>query len=142
MRALTTIPHRPPATTPVRDRSLPGVRSTTGHHLRRRTAHPCTVTHVSEPAGWLRRWRERMRALPFSREQQFGLLEVALREQLRREGKPPDAIKLQRPDDLPAPLGTPVRLARRDPLYARNGDDRQAPHNAPRPKAAGPRQGR
>ena len=52
-----------------------------------------------------------MRALPFSREEQFGLLEVALREQLRREGKPLDAIKLQRPDDLPAPADTPVRQA-------------------------------
>ena len=55
-------------------------------------------------------------ALPFSREQQFGLLEVALREQLRREGKPPGAIKLQRPDDLPAPAGTPVRQAGYDPI--------------------------
>jgi hypothetical protein len=61
--------------------------------------------------GRLHRFRERMRALPFSREEQFGLLEVALREQLRREGKPLDAIKLQRPDDLPAPADTPVRQA-------------------------------
>ncbi len=75
-------------------------------------------------------------ALPFSPEQQFGLLEVALREQLRREGKPPDAIRLQRPDDLPAPPGTPVRQPRRDPLYASIGGDRRALLDAPRPRAA------
>lgn len=137
MRTRTPIPRRPPARTPVHDRRPRGARSTTGRYPRRPTAHPVTVTHVMQRGGLLRRFRERIRAaLPFSPEQQFGLLEVALREQLRREGKPPDAIKLQRPDDLPAPLGTPVR----QPLYARIGGDRQALHDAPRPKAAGPGQ--
>ena len=57
----------------------------------------------------------------FSREQQFRLLEVALRIKLRSEGKPEDLITLRRPDDLPAPPGTPVRQPKRSSLQARNG---------------------
>jgi hypothetical protein len=58
-------------------------------------------------------WRVGARgAIPFSREEQFRLLQVGLRIKLRHESKPEDAIVLQRPDDLPAPLGTPVRIGR------------------------------
>ncbi len=53
---------------------------------------------------------------PFSAEQQFRLLQAALKIQLRSEGKPEDLITLRRPDDLPAPPGTPVRQPKRDPL--------------------------
>jgi hypothetical protein len=64
--------------------------------------------------GRVRRWRARIRAaLPFSAEQQFRLLQAALKIQLRSEGKPADALTLQRPDDLPPPPGTPVRRSSR-----------------------------
>lgn len=79
-------------------------------------------------------------AIPFSAEQQFRLLQAALKIQLRSEGKPEDALTLRRPDDLPPPPGTPVRQPRRNPLYARNGDAHQVLHNAPRPKADDPSQ--
>ena len=60
-----------------------------------------------------------MRRAPYlSREEQFRLLQVALRIKLRSEGKPEDLITLRRPDDLPAPPGTPVRQPKRDPLQA------------------------
>jgi hypothetical protein len=52
-------------------------------------------------------------ALPFSAEQQFRLLQAALKIQLRSEGKPEDALTLRRPDDLPPPPGTPLRAPRR-----------------------------
>jgi hypothetical protein len=51
----------------------------------------------------------------FSREEQFRLLQVALRIKLRREGKPEELVTLRRPDDLPAPPGTPVCQPRRPP---------------------------
>ena len=55
-----------------------------------------------------------MRAvMPFSAEQQFRLLQAALKIQLRGEGKPEDALTLRRPDDLPPPPGTPVRRPNR-----------------------------
>jgi hypothetical protein len=55
-----------------------------------------------------------MRRAPYlSREEQFRLLEVALRIKLRGEGKPDDLITLRRPDDLPPPPGTPVRRPNR-----------------------------
>ena len=51
-----------------------------------------------------------MRAvMPFSAEQQFRLLQAALKIQLRSEGKPEDALTLRRPDNLPPPPGTPLR---------------------------------
>jgi hypothetical protein len=113
MRTLTTIPRRPPARTPLHGARLRGARSTTGHHLRRPTTHPVTITHLMQRGGQLRHWRRRMRAaLPFSAEQQFRLLQAALKIQLRSEGKPEDALTLRRPDDLPAPPGTPVRHLR------------------------------
>ena len=116
-RTLKTLPtHRAPAKTLVRDGTQRGARSTIGHRLLRPTAHPSTVTQVRERGGRLRRWRRRMRAaIPFSPEQQFRLLQAALKIQLRSEGKPEDALTLRRPDNLPAPPGTPVRQPRRDP---------------------------
>ena len=45
----------------------------------------------------------------FSAEQQFRLLQAALKIQLRSEGKPEGALTLRRPDDLPPPPRTPVR---------------------------------
>jgi hypothetical protein len=114
MRTLTTIPRRPPARTPLHGARLRGARSTTGHHLRRPTAHPVTITHLTQRGGRLRHWRSRMRAaIPFSPEQQFRLLQAALKIQLRSEGKPEDLITLRRPDDLPPPPGTPIRAPRR-----------------------------
>jgi hypothetical protein len=109
-RSLKTLPtNREPLNTQVRDATPRGARSTTGNRLRS-TAHPSTVTHLGEAGGRLRRWRRRMRAaIPFSAEQQFRLLQAALKIQLRSEGKPEDALTLRRPDDLPPPPGTPVR---------------------------------
>jgi hypothetical protein len=79
-----------------------------------------TVTPVVQRRGFFGRlWRRVARAPYLSREEQFRLLQVALRIKLRREGKPEDLITLRRPDDLPAPPGTPVRQPQRDPLYAR-----------------------
>jgi hypothetical protein len=107
----------------------------TEHRLRHPTARPSAFTHVSERGGRLRRWRRRMRAaIPFSAEQQFRLLQAALKIQLRSEGKPEDALTLRRPDNLLPPPGTPVRQPRRDSLYARNADAHQALHSAPAPK--------
>lgn len=102
---------RAPVRAPGRDGMPRGARSTTGRYLRRPTTHSCTTgTHVREHGGRLRRWRGRIRAaIPFSAEQQFRLLQAALKIQLRSEGKPEDALTLQRPDNLPALPGTPVR---------------------------------
>jgi hypothetical protein len=69
-------------------------------------------------------------AIPFSAEQQFRLLQAALKIQLRSEGKPEDALALQRPANLPAPPGTPVRRPRRSgrpnttPEFGELGDRR------------------
>lgn len=141
-RTLKTLPaNRAPASTPVPDGTQRGARSTTGRHLRRRTADSSTVTPVVQRPGFFGRlWRRVARAPYLSREEQFRLLQVALRIKLRCEGKPEDLITLRRPDDLPSPPGTPVRQPKRDPLYARNADDHQAPHDPPRPKADDPRQ--
>jgi hypothetical protein len=107
-------------------------------HPRRRTGDPLTMTPVVQQRGFFGRlWRRVARAPYLSREEQFRLLQVALRIKLRREGKPEDLITLRRPDDLPAPPGTPVRQPQRDPLYARKGGDYQALRNAPRAKAHG-----
>jgi hypothetical protein len=134
MRALTMIPRRLPATSPVRDRRLRAARSPAGRYLRRPTAHPYTVTHVRQRGGPWRRFRGRMRgAIPFSPEQQFRLLQAALKIQLRSEGKPEDALTLRRPDDLPPPPGTPVRGPRRPvtlntrPASVRVGDRSSIP---------------
>jgi hypothetical protein len=139
-RTLKTLPtDRAPSKTPVRDGAPRAVRSTTGQRLQRQPADSSAVAPVVHRSGFLGRlWRRVARAPYLSREEQFRLLQVALRIKLRREGKPEDAIALQRPADLPAPPGTPVRQPKRDPLNARDGGNHQALHNAPRPKAAGP----
>ena len=118
---LKTLPdHQPPARTPSHDRRPRGARSTTGHHLRHPTTHPITTTHLTQPRGFFHRLCRRVARAPYlSREEQFRLLEVALRIKLASEGKPEDLITLRRPDDLPPPPGTPVRQPQRPPLYAR-----------------------
>jgi hypothetical protein len=86
---------------------------------------PSTLAPVVKRRGVLGRWRERARgAIPFSREEQFRLLQVGLRIKLRHEGKPEDAIVLRRPDDLPAPAGTPVRVGGRQ--RGGHGDEQRA----------------
>lgn len=110
----------------------------TGQCSHRQGADSSAVAPPERRHGFVGRlWRRVARAPYLSREEQFRLLQVALRIKLRREGKPEDLITLRRPDDLPAPPGTPVRQPQRDPLYARKGGDYQALHNAPRPKAHG-----
>jgi hypothetical protein len=121
MRTLKTLPaHRAPARAPVRDGTLRGARSTIGHHLRRRNADSLTVAPTVRRRGFFRRLARRVARAPYlSREEQFRLLEVALRIKLAGEGKPEDLITLRRPDDLSAPPGTPVRQSQRVPLYGR-----------------------
>jgi hypothetical protein len=139
-RTLKTLPtDRPPASTLVPDGTQRRARSMTRQPPQRQPADSSAVGPVVQRSGFLGRlWRRVARAPYLSREEQFRLLQVALRIKLRCEGKPEDAIVLQRPADLPAPPGTPVRQPKRDPLYARNDRDHQAPHDAPRPKAVGP----
>jgi hypothetical protein len=73
-----------------------------------------------QPRGFFRRLYRRVARAPYlSREEQFRLLEVALRIKLASEGKPEDLVTLRRPDDLPPPPGTPIRQPQRPPLYAR-----------------------
>jgi hypothetical protein len=69
----------------------------------------------SRAAAGRKGWRA---AVPFSREEQFRLLEAALEIQLEMEGKPKDAITLRRPADLPVPWGTPERRPRRGSVLA------------------------
>jgi hypothetical protein len=139
-RTLKTLPtQRAPAGTLVPDGTQRRARSMTGQPPQRQPADSSAVASVVQRSGFLGRlWRRVARAPYLSREEQFRLLQVALRIKLRREGKPEDAIALQRPADLPAPPGMPVRQPKRDPLNARDGGDHQALHDAPRPKAAGP----
>ncbi len=114
MRGLSTIPTRPPSPPRNRHRRLRGGPGAIGRDPRYTAAYPSTVTPVLARRRLLGRWRERVRgAIPFSREEQFRLLQIGLRIKLRHEGKPEDAIVLQRPDDLPAAPGTPVRIGSR-----------------------------
>lgn len=120
------------AGTPVSDETPQAARPATGQHPPRQTGDSSTVAPVVRRGGlvgWL--WARVARAPYLSREEQFRLLQVALRIKLRHEGKPEDLITLRRPDDLPAPPGTPVRQPKRDLLYARNDDDHQAQQDAP-----------
>ena len=141
-RTLKTLPsHRAPGRTAVRDGTPRGARSTTGQRPQHQTADSSTVAPVVRRGGFLGRLARRVARAPYlSREEQFRLLQVALRIKLRREGKPEDAILLQRPADLPAPPGTPERQLNRDPLQGGNGGDHQGPHYAPRPRTVGPGQ--
>jgi hypothetical protein len=114
MRGLSTMPIRPPSAPRDGYRGMRGAPGAVGRRPLHTATYPSAVTPVLARRGVLGRWRERVRgAIPFSREEQFRLLEVGLRIKLRHEGKPEDAIVLQRPDDLPAAPGTPVRIGSR-----------------------------
>lgn len=124
MRALSTIPTRPPSAPRNRYPRMRGAPSAIGRQPLHMATYPA-VTPVLAHRGLLGRWRERVRgAIPFSREEQFRLLQVGLRIKLRHEGKPEDAIVLQRPDDLPAAPGTPVRIGSRQ--RGAHGDEQRA----------------
>ncbi len=111
MRGLSTMPARRAGAAPASYGRLRGAAGGGGRQPLRTVTYLPAVTPVLANRGLLTRWRERaLGAMPFSREEQFRLLQVGLRIKLRHEGKPEDAIVLQRPDDLPAPPGTPVRM--------------------------------
>lgn len=120
MRTLGTTPirarHRPPALR-TGYRARRGAPSAIGHAPRYTAAYPSTVTHVAGQRGFFGRLCRRATRPPqLTREEQFRLLEIALRIKLGREGKPEDAITLQRPANLPAPPGTPLRQPRLAPI--------------------------
>jgi hypothetical protein len=112
-RTLKTLPaNRAEGRTPFRDGTPRGAQSTTGHHLRCRTADPLTVTPVVQQGGFLRRLARHVRSIrpPLSAEQQLRLLQLALNVKFKREGKPPDAVRLTLQE--PVPLGDdPVAAA-------------------------------
>jgi hypothetical protein len=104
-RTLKTLPgNRAAGRTSVRGGTPRGAQSTTGHHLRRPTADPLTVTPVVQQGGFLRWLARRVRSIrpPLSAEQQLRLLQIALNVKLKREGKPPDAIRLTLQEPAPA----------------------------------------
>jgi hypothetical protein len=63
-----------------------------------------TVTPVVQQGGFLRWLARRVRSIrpPLSAEQQLRLLQLALNVKLKREGKPPDAIRLTLQEPAPA----------------------------------------
>jgi hypothetical protein len=117
-RTLKTLPaHRAEGSAPVSDRTLRGARSTIGHHRRRPTADSSPVAPVVRRGGFFRSLARRVRSIrpPLTAEQQLRLLQLALNVKLKREGKPPDAIRLT--------LQEPVRVGE-DPVAAGPNSDR------------------
>lgn len=118
MRGLSTTPARRAGVAPVCYGRLRGTAGGGCRDPRYTAARTSTVAHAVARRGFLGRLARRVaRPSQLTPEEQFRLLEVALRIKLRREGKPEDAITLQRPADLPAPLGTPVRQPRGPVVY-------------------------
>jgi hypothetical protein len=76
-----------------------------------------TVTPVVSQRGFFRRLAYRVRSIrpPLTAEQQLRLLQLALNVKLKREGKPPDAIRLTLQE--PVPVGE-------DPVAAGPNSDR------------------
>jgi hypothetical protein len=106
-RTLKTLPaHRAQAGIPVRSGALRGARSTIGHHLRRQTAaDSLTMMPTGGRDGFIRRLARRVRSIrpPLTADQQLRLLHLALNVKLKRESKPPGAIRLTLQE--PAPVG-------------------------------------
>lgn len=112
-RSLKTLPtNRVPSKTPVRDGTQRGARSTFGHRLRRPNVDSSSVAPVVRRGGFLGRLARRVRSIrpPLTASQQLRLLQLALNVKLKREGKPPDAIRLTLQEPVP-PREDPVASA-------------------------------
>lgn len=104
------MPTGQPSATHIGHRWRRGVPSAVGRDRWYTTAYPSTVASAGRRHELSGRFARRVARPPrLTPEEQFRLLEVALRIKLRHEGKPEDAITLQRPANLPAPPGTPLR---------------------------------
>jgi hypothetical protein len=94
MRGLSTIPTRPPSAPRNRYRRPWGV--PIGRDPRYTAAYPSTVPPVVRRRGFFGRLARRVTGVgpPLTADQQLRLLQLALNVKLKREGKPPDSIRL------------------------------------------------
>ena len=117
MRTLATISVRRPNSIRAGQRPLGHIPGAIGRERLHPRGNPASLAPVVRRRGFFGRLARGVARPPqLTPEEQFRLLEVALRIKLRREGKPEDAVMLQRPADLPAPPGTPLRQPRLRPV--------------------------
>lgn len=96
MRGLSTIPTRSPSAPRSRYRGMRGAPCAIGRDPRYTAAYPSTVAPVVRRRGFFGRLARRVTGVrpPLTADQQLRLLQLALNVKLKREGKPPDSIRL------------------------------------------------
>lgn len=102
MRGLSTIPARPPSAPRNRYRQLRGTPGAIGRCPRYTAAYPSTVPPLVRRRGFFGRLVRRVTGVrpPLTADQQLRLLQLALNVKLKREGKPPDSIRLSLVESL------------------------------------------
>jgi hypothetical protein len=96
MRALSTMPTRPPSAPWNRYRGMRGAPGAIGRKPLHTATYPSAVAPVVRRRGFFGRLARRATGIrpPLTADQQLRLLQLALNVKLKREGKLPDSIRL------------------------------------------------
>lgn len=123
MRGLSTMPTRSPGAFPTRYRRRREAPGTIGRDRLRTRGNPASLAWVVRRRGFFGRVARAARYArpPLSADQQLRLLQLALNVKLKREGKPPDSIRLSLVErEAPGGDRVPVGDCARPPTASRS----------------------